>query len=747
MASDLPDVVERFVADVSEYVREVERAAREADRFGDQQSEAAERARRMGHVAQEAAERAARAQRAAAQEAERLAEGQGDAERAARAAARAQRELERAEMAQSRAARAAARAADEQEEQYRQLAREAARSAAAQRLAMMRAAGQTREHNELLRRLTEEFGNFGREGDRAFTEMESGARRAGRAMSVMLRQVPMQFQAALAVLPLIASIAGGVTALAFGAAVSAIAIKAASQAEAVKQAFGGLTDHVKSELRKWARPWEDTLVHMAGTFRKTFDKFQPTVQRLFADIAPVVQEFVDQAADSLKHFEPTIRKWGAAFRAVLSEIGPRMDTIMHNLAAGLSSIADAIADNPEALAQFAEDLSTIARAAAWVISILTRLSALNKIFPTGIQMVGKYKDLWDKLKGSTDEATQAQQRNAQAQEQAAVKSGSTSAAYQRQQQIMQLAGMSADQLKNALDRLAGKELTAREAAAQYGQSILQMNAALKENGRAHGFTTAKGIANEQALAGMTRAAHANITAMKSNGASQKDVAKAIENARQKTITYARQMGYTQKEAQELADKLYGVRNQANKIPAKKKIKVDAETQPAKSKIQGLIDWARGVGATIRGWFSAGGYVGYASGGMVAAMQRASVMARRFPTGGAVFGPGTSTSDSIPAWLSNGEFVINAAATKRFRPLLEIINGLGNGAAGTPARPAPMPSPVMARPSGGGTIVQVTEQHFHIAGTVLAERQLLDLVQTGAARRNVRNPGLAQFGAR
>ncbi|MDS9593495.1 phage tail protein, partial [Pseudomonas sp. HTZ1] len=39
----------------------------------------------------------------------------------------------------------------------------------------------------------------------------------------------------------------------------------------------------------------------------------------------------------------------------------------------------------------------------------------------------------------------------------------------------------------------------------------------------------------------------------------------------------------------------------------------------------------------------------------------------------VRGPGTGTSDSIPANLSNGEFVVNAAATKRNRALLEAIN--------------------------------------------------------------------------
>lgn len=45
----------------------------------------------------------------------------------------------------------------------------------------------------------------------------------------------------------------------------------------------------------------------------------------------------------------------------------------------------------------------------------------------------------------------------------------------------------------------------------------------------------------------------------------------------------------------------------------------------------------------------------------------------FAEGGHVSGPGTSTSDSIPAMLSDGEFVVNARATKKHRAVLEAIN--------------------------------------------------------------------------
>jgi lambda family phage tail tape measure protein len=43
-------------------------------------------------------------------------------------------------------------------------------------------------------------------------------------------------------------------------------------------------------------------------------------------------------------------------------------------------------------------------------------------------------------------------------------------------------------------------------------------------------------------------------------------------------------------------------------------------------------------------------------------------------GGYISGPGSGTSDSINAKLSNGEFVVNAAATAANRPMLEAMNG-------------------------------------------------------------------------
>lgn len=56
----------------------------------------------------------------------------------------------------------------------------------------------------------------------------------------------------------------------------------------------------------------------------------------------------------------------------------------------------------------------------------------------------------------------------------------------------------------------------------------------------------------------------------------------------------------------------------------------------------------------------------------------TVKSAKFAQGGSVSGPGSGTSDSIPAMLSNGESVMTAAATSMFSPLLSAFNQIGGG---------------------------------------------------------------------
>lgn len=94
------------------------------------------------------------------------------------------------------------------------------------------------------------------------------------------------------------------------------------------------------------------------------------------------------------------------------------------------------------------------------------------------------------------------------------------------------------------------------------------------------------------------------------------------------------------------------------------------------------------------------------------------ISQRFASGGFVRGPGTGTSDSILARLSNGEFVMRAAAVRRYGlGLLEGLNDLRlpGFALGGLVSPAAVPAPAMLIGSGG------TPVHLTLPG--LGEYQL------------------------
>lgn len=96
----------------------------------------------------------------------------------------------------------------------------------------------------------------------------------------------------------------------------------------------------------------------------------------------------------------------------------------------------------------------------------------------------------------------------------------------------------------------------------------------------------------------------------------------------------------------------------------------------------------------------------------------------FATGGYVSGAGTGTSDSIMARLSDGEFVVNAAATKRNRALLEAINSnervSAAGRGGSTTSTQPSSSSQVASQAQTNLVVNLVQDRSR-AGTVEQSR--------------------------
>jgi len=105
----------------------------------------------------------------------------------------------------------------------------------------------------------------------------------------------------------------------------------------------------------------------------------------------------------------------------------------------------------------------------------------------------------------------------------------------------------------------------------------------------------------------------------------------------------------------------------------KSVIADIARMQARAAVSGLFSWAVGAAAAYFGGSGASSGTSVGAGDInTGAVQYAAA-------GGYIQGPGTGTSDDIQAWLSNGEFVVNARATQNNRALLEHINNGGRAA--------------------------------------------------------------------
>ncbi|NZD50544.1 M15 family metallopeptidase [Rhizobium leguminosarum] len=118
-------------------------------------------------------------------------------------------------------------------------------------------------------------------------------------------------------------------------------------------------------------------------------------------------------------------------------------------------------------------------------------------------------------------------------------------------------------------------------------------------------------------------------------------------------------------------------------------------------------------------------------------------------GGHVTGPGGPTSDSVPAMLSNGEFVVNAASTRRHRRLLDAINSgtVAHLAKGGIVAPALSPS---GRGYGGDNveikIINNTSSQISQTKRKTASGQTIEMVIDDVVADKMTTPGSRSRGA-
>lgn len=204
-----------------------------------------------------------------------------------------------------------------------------------------------------------------------------------------------------------------------------------------------------------------------------------------------------------------------------------------------------------------------------------------------------------------------------------------------------ITGAAIDDLASKIRGFGSEALSTRDAAREFEASLDAVTGALAENGTTLDITTAAGRANETALDDVATATYDLAAATLKQTGDQRAANSVIQSGRDRLIEMLGQFGITGAAAEAYADNL-------GLIP--KNVNTDVVLNSANARSQ-LNQFIRDMsGRVIQVGISAG-VSGRTGNGLYA-------------TGGPVIGPGTGTSDSIPAQLSNGEHVWTAAEVTR-----------------------------------------------------------------------------------
>lgn len=272
------------------------------------------------------------------------------------------------------------------------------------------------------------------------------------------------------------------------------------------------------------------------------------------------------------------------------------------------------------------------------------------------------------------------------------------------------------------------------------------------------LNTEKQRAAAQALTDLAAKTDEAAGAARESGASWTEVNGIYERGRQQLIRNAEQMGLNRDQAKRLADqilktpdktarlrgniedlkkKLADAKARLKNAPSSKTTSIRGDISDLQRKIavaKNALNNLDGYSATT--WI----YTNYstphhmATGGL---LKRAGGGPIGFPGGGMVRGPGTPTSDSIPLWASDGEYVVNAASTRKYLPLIEAINR--DPVRGRSAARAGLPAAMPSTKAGGATDRASVTYNVYPRASVISAEDLLLIQRQEEARQRVGRP--------
>ncbi|MCO1338092.1 phage tail tape measure protein [Kocuria polaris] len=234
-----------------------------------------------------------------------------------------------------------------------------------------------------------------------------------------------------------------------------------------------------------------------------------------------------------------------------------------------------------------------------------------------------------------------------------------------------------------------------EAVKTVTESEGKMGAMLNKNKTDFDLTTEAGRLANGTFHDIANAGNTLTTALAENGAEQSEVQASLRSTYDSLIEAGRGMGLTKKDAEALTREVLGIPDDAD-IDSW----MDHEAKRTAEATSAAVDALDGRNATVtttqrhvRTYETHGTPFRAAPATSVGDLIGPGFYKTKKAAGGSVVGPGTETSDSIPAMLSNGEYVLTAADVRAMggpRAVDTMRTGLHGGA----------PSAVGMLPGGG-----------------------------------------------
>lgn len=219
-----------------------------------------------------------------------------------------------------------------------------------------------------------------------------------------------------------------------------------------------------------------------------------------------------------------------------------------------------------------------------------------------------------------------------------------------------------DGLKKALDELNGIHLSARAAARDFQAAVDDASGAVRRNGKSMAITSEKGRENQAALDKVASSANDLAKSVLDETGSEAKMRSSLAASREQLVSTARRFGLSKSAAERYADSVLAV-------PEKVTTRVTTPgLDAAKSKVASYKSYLDSVPAVVRSSIQVSQFTRKVTTyDTKFAPQTQSPLVRRSPpfraSGGLLRGPGTGTSDSILARVSDGEYVVQAAAVK------------------------------------------------------------------------------------